>query len=88
MTKLEKCARALFYTTNEWTQNHDLWESLPDYGQDLFYDRARACLTELMDVDDAMVEAGAAALSPYDDMADFRAKGIIIAMLRAVMEGK
>lgn len=44
---VERVAKAIFYTTNEWTQSNDTWDGLPDYGQDVFRDRARAALAAM-----------------------------------------
>lgn len=41
---VEKVARALYLVTNEWTQSHDCWSSMPEYGREVFHDRARAII--------------------------------------------
>lgn len=41
---VEKVARALYLVTNEWTQSHDCWSDMPEYGREVFHDRARAII--------------------------------------------
>lgn len=43
--RVEAVAKAIFSATSEWTQSHDNWDGLPDYGKDVFRDRARAALS-------------------------------------------
>jgi hypothetical protein len=47
---VERVARAIFNTTEEWTQSNGIWSALPEYGQDVFRDRARAAIAALPDI--------------------------------------
>jgi hypothetical protein len=64
---LERVARAIFYATEEWTQSNDNWPALPDYGKDVFNDRARAVLYAMHEPTPAIIKAIAESVARDDD---------------------